>query len=296
MSTPISCESFNREYQLCEKIGRGQFGVVHRCISSSSGESFAVKTINKLEDPNCSDKLLLDLPPHPNILRIHNLYESDTQLLIVTDLCDSPDLYDRLDSSGRLPEAEARSILSQLVSALSHCHLHGVAHRDIKPENVLFDSKGNLKLSDFGLAQRFTRGVPMRGGAGTHYYLSPEMLVGEEGYDEKVDVWGAGVLLYKMLSGEVPFSGETTKDMVRAIIRDEALLPNRYFGSVSAEAKDLIWKMLCKDRRRRLTAEQVLRHPWVVGRRKTSTSTSTWIPISGTHAARYISELRRSSF
>lgn len=262
--------SFKKEYQLLEEIGRGQFGVVHRCFSPSSGTSFAVKSIDKHENPCCDSepKILLQLPPHPNILRIHNLYESDSHLLIVTDLCDSSDLFDRLSTSGPLSETDACVVLSQLVSALAHCHRHGIAHRDIKAENILFDSRGTLKLCDFGLAEKFVRRVLIRGRVGTPHYIAPEVLIGSD-YNEKVDLWGAGVLLYIMLGGVAPFDGKSTEEMLRNVLKAEVIFPKREFGAVSIEAKDLIRKTICKDVTRRLTADQVLRHPWVVSRGKT---------------------------
>ncbi|KAL8166672.1 hypothetical protein V2J09_008171 [Rumex salicifolius] len=261
------CESFNKDYKLCEEIGRGRFGVVYRCFSAASGDSFAVKSVDKraLVDPldsRCIDaepKLLLLLSGHQNILQIHNLYNSDSHLLIVTDLCDSNTLYDRLTATA-FSEAAACSVFSQIVSALAHCHLHGVAHRDVKPENVLFDSRDRLKLCDFGSAECFVGSdgeqFPMRGVVGTPYYVAPEVLAGRE-YSERVDVWSAGVILYIMLSGVPPFYGESVEETFAAVIRANLRFPARIFRSVSPDAKDLIRKMLCKEVSRRLSAEQI---------------------------------------
>ncbi|KAL8166441.1 hypothetical protein V2J09_007940 [Rumex salicifolius] len=269
------CESFKKEYQLCEEIGRGRFGVVYRCFSASAAASFAVKIVDKelLQDSldrRCLDsepKLLLLLSPHPNILQIHSLHDSDSHLLIVTDLCRSSTLFDRLSSSAPFSEPESCSVLSQLVSALSHCHRLGVAHRDVKPDNVLFDDRNRLKLCDFGSAEWFVDSdgerIPMSGVVGTPYYVAPEVLIGHE-YNEKVDVWSAGVILYMMLGGVPPLYGETVEDTFQAVIRGNLRFPTKIFRSVSSDAKDLIRKMLCKDVSRRLSAEQVLRHPWIV--------------------------------
>ncbi|KAG5532987.1 hypothetical protein RHGRI_027288 [Rhododendron griersonianum] len=206
------CEKLKREYQVCEEIGRGRFGVVNRCFSAVSGDSFACKSIDKrllsdAVDRECVEKepkILQLLSNHPNILQ----------------LC--------------------------------------IAHRDIKPDNILFDPRNKLKLADFGSAEWFNGGGAMMSGVvGTPYYVAPEVLSGRE-YDEKVDVWSAGVVLYVMLSGFVPFYGETAGETFEKVVRGNLRFPMRVFRAVSGEAKDLLRKMICKDVCRRLSAEQVL--------------------------------------
>ncbi|CAK9170878.1 unnamed protein product, partial [Ilex paraguariensis] len=261
------CESLKNEYQLFEEIGRGRFGTVYRCFSPSSGEFFACKTIDKrlLTDPTdreCLEKepkVLQLLSGNPHILQIYKLYEDENYLNIVTDLCESPDLYERITKS-TFTESESATILKSLISAISFCHHMGVAHRDIKPDNILFDSRNRLKLADFGSAEYFGAGNEkgtMRGVVGTPYYVAPEVLMGRE-YNEKVDVWSAGVILYIMLAGVPPFYGETATETFEAVLRGNLRFPTRIFRSVSPEAKDLLRKMICKDVSRRLSADQVL--------------------------------------
>lgn len=268
------CESLKRDYQLCEEIGRGRFGVVYRCISPLTGESLACKSIDKnlLLDPldrECIEKepkILQLLSGHPNILQLLKIYEDDNFLHLVSELCPSgDDLFTRI-SRGPLSESESASIFAQLVSAISYCHHTGIAHRDIKPDNILFDSRGRLKLADFGSAEWFglnCESRTMSGIVGTPYYVAPEVLMGRD-YNEKVDVWSAGVILYIMLSGVPPFFGETPTETFEAVLRGNLRFPPKYFRSVSPEAKDLLRKMICKDTYRRFSADQVLRHPWVI--------------------------------
>ncbi|GMG99583.1 hypothetical protein Nepgr_001423 [Nepenthes gracilis] len=265
------CENFKRDYQICDEIGRGRFGVVFRCFSVTANDFFAVKSIDKRllldsTDRECLEKepkILQILSPQPNILQIYDLYESETHLWIVTELCESSTLYDRITLK-IFTESEAASVISQLVEAIAHCHRHGIAHRDIKPDNILFDSRNRLKLCDFGSAEWFSgEKRSMRGVVGTPYYVAPEVLSGRE-YNEKVDVWSAGVILYIMLGGVPPFYGENVEETFEAVLRANLRFPFRAFRSVSPAAKDLIRKMLCKDVSRRFSAEQVLSHPWVV--------------------------------
>lgn len=143
------------------------------------------------------------------------------------------------------------------MDAIAHCHRRGVSHRDIKPDNILFNNYNQLKLADFGSAEYFHSGVPMSGIVGTPYYVAPEVVAGRD-YNEKVDVWSAGVILYIVLAGIPPFYGDSAKDIFEAVKRANLRLPKSIFGLVSSEVKDLLRKMLCKDVCKRSSAEEVL--------------------------------------
>ncbi|KAK1356216.1 PEPC kinase 1b [Heracleum sosnowskyi] len=266
------CENLNRDYQICEEIGRGRFAVVYRCFSALSGESFACKSIDKHQlfdstDLECiqkEPKINQFLSGNPNILQIHNIYEDDNYLHLIFDLCDSPNLFDRISNNSQLSEPEANAYFKDLMNAVAYCHRLGIAHRDIKPENVLFDSRDRLKLADFGSAEWFGGNeTSMSGIVGTPYYVAPEILSGED-YNDKVDVWSCGVILYIMLAGVPPFYGDSPVETFEKVLRGNLRFPSRIFRSVCPEAKDLLRKMLCKDPCRRLSADQVLRHPWVM--------------------------------
>ncbi|KAM7488501.1 hypothetical protein LguiB_025985 [Lonicera macranthoides] len=258
-------EALKRDYRVSEEIGRGRFGVVYRCFSLQSGESFAVKSIDKrlISDDSIDRQCIYNeakvmnlISPNPNILQIFNIYEDDTHLHIVLELCNSSDLYSRI-SNRVFSESEAVVVMVPLMEAIAHCHRNGVAHRDLKPDNVLFDEWNRLKLADFGSAECFREGELMSGVVGTPYYVAPEVLAGRE-YSEKVDVWSAGVILYIMLAGIAPFYGDTATEIFEAVLRANLRFPARIFNSVSPAAKDLLRRMLCKDVSRRFSAEQVL--------------------------------------
>lgn len=147
--------------------------------------------------------------------------------------------------------------MKQLLEAVSHCHKLGIAHRDIKPENLLFDSWENLKVCDLGSAEWFGEGRSMNGVVGTPYYVAPEVLLGRE-YNEKVDVWSSGVIMYIMLGGIPPFYGDSATQIFEAVVRGNLRFPTNVFRSVSPSAKDLMRKMICRDPSRRISAEQAL--------------------------------------
>ncbi|XP_057489794.1 phosphoenolpyruvate carboxylase kinase 2-like [Actinidia eriantha] len=263
-------EELNRDYRVCEEIGRGRFGVVYRCYSLETGDSLAVKSVDKRliaddsVDRQCiynEAKVMQFISPNPNVVQIYDVYEDDSHLHIVIELCNESDLFHRI-ANRVLSEPEAAGVMAPLMAAIAHCHRRGVAHRDVKPENILFDEWGRLKLADFGSAEYFREGEMMIGVVGTPYYVAPEVLAGRE-YSEKVDVWSAGVILYIMLAGIPPFYGDSAADIFEAVLRANLRFPPRIFHSVSPAAKDLLRRMLCKDVSRRFSAEQVLRHKWM---------------------------------
>ncbi|EXB93181.1 Phosphoenolpyruvate carboxylase kinase 1 [Morus notabilis] len=264
------CEALKNAYQLFEEIGRGRFGTIFRAFSPSMAEFVACKVIDKRLLTDATDRACLDkepkimtlLAPHPNVLRIFDVFDTDDCLTIVLELCGPLTLYDRI-LNRTLSEPQSASLMKQLLQALSHCHALGIVHRDLKPENVLFDSRDNLKLADFGSAEWLGDDGCVEGVVGTPYYVAPEVLLGKE-YNEKVDVWSAGVILYVMLAGIPPFYGESATEIFEAVLRGNLRFPTRVFRSVSPAAKDLLRKMICRDVSRRLTADQALRHPWIL--------------------------------
>ncbi|KAI5649555.1 hypothetical protein M9H77_35560 [Catharanthus roseus] len=264
-------EALNRDYRVCEEIGRGRFGVVFKCFSSISGKPFAVKSIDKRliaddsVDRQClynESKVMFLLSHNPNVLRVFDVYEDENFLHIVLELCTSSDLFQRLTSRPVFSEPEAIAVMRPLMEAIAHCHRLGIAHRDIKPDNILYNDRNELKLADFGSAEIFNDEQPMNGVVGTPYYVAPEVIAGRN-YDEKVDIWSAGVVLYIMLAGFPPFYGDSASEIFEAVLRANLRFPTRTFSSVSPAAKDLLRKMLCKDVTRRYSADQVLRHPWM---------------------------------
>ncbi|KAL6633341.1 hypothetical protein ACP70R_026012 [Stipagrostis hirtigluma subsp. patula] len=271
-------EALRKDYVVGDEIGRGRFGTVRRCYAAATGAAFAVKSTAKaplreadpldlaLAEQEPKVHLLVSAPPASrHVVALHAAFEDADAVHLVLDLCAGGDLFSLLSARGPLPEPEAADLMAQLADALAGCHRRGVAHRDVKPDNVFFDGSGVLKLGDFGSAEWFGDGRLMTGLVGTPYYVAPEVVAGRE-YGEKVDVWSAGVVLYMMLSGTVPFHGATAGEIFEAVLRGNLRFPPRAFATVSPEAKDLMRRMLCKDVSRRFSAEQVLRHPWIVTR------------------------------
>lgn len=275
----------NRDYEICEEIGRGRFGVVHRCTSRSTGEAYAVKSVDRSSLADGLDRELAELEPklaqlagqgNPGVVQVHAVYEDEAWTHVVMDLCSGPDLLDwvGLRRGAPVPEPVAADIVAQVAQALALCHRRGVAHRDVKPDNILLDvakdgegeGSPRARLADFGSAAWVggAEGGRAEGLVGTPHYVAPEVVSGGE-YGEKADVWSAGVVMYVLLSGgALPFGGETAKEVLSAVMRGSVRFPPRLFSGVSPAAKDLMRRMICRDEWRRFSAEQVLRHPWIL--------------------------------
>jgi calcium-dependent protein kinase len=226
----------------------------------------AVKKISKrLVQQGSRERFLAEVEllkelDHPNICRLHEVFEDEHALYLVLDLCEGGELFDRIVEEELDGEQHVASLTRQIAQALRYCHeVHGIIHRDLKPENVLFVSwerEAAAKLIDFGIACHFRGGVSLDEEIGTAAYSAPEVILGED-YTEKCDLWSLGAVLYCMLSGGTPF--QTIDDTLdgRFAMDDEQ------WGHVSDEAKDLVCKLLVLDPVKRLSATQVLEHPWL---------------------------------
>jgi serine/threonine protein kinase len=249
-----------KHYQVEKQIGEGEFGTIFQCYHTITNCSYAIK-ITKRKFVNNETKIMNYLPPHPNILKIFDSFEDVDFSYMVLELCQTNDLLEVI-SKGILSEPQAACIVKKLLEAIEHCHKNGVAHRDIKPENVLFDFDGNVKLADFGCSECFFkdgRKKNMTEDVGTPFYVPPEVILRKHCYNEKVDIWSCGVTLYAMLSGIIPFVGETNDKIFESILKTDYLrFPNEKFESVSSSVKGLIRRMVCWDPSRRISAKQAL--------------------------------------
>lgn len=261
-------------YNLGEELGWGQFGVIRVCSDLLTGESLACKSIAKdrlisLEDLR-SVKLEIEvmalLSGHPNVVGLKAVYEDKSCVHLIMELCAGGELFHRLEKHGRFSEPDARVLFRDLMEVVMYCHDKGIVHRDLKPENILLDNKSSsspIKLADFGLATYIKPGQSLNGTVGSPFYIAPEVLAG--GYNKAADVWSAGVILYILLSGIPPFWGKTKSRIFDAVRSEELRFPSEHWDLISASAKALIAGMLCRDPAQRLTAAQVLDHPWIKG-------------------------------
>jgi len=196
---------------------------------------------------------------HPNILRLYGFFHDEERVFLILEYAARGELYKELERCHRFSEQRSAEMIVQLAHALRHCHSKHVIHRDLKPENLLINANGQLKISDFGWSVH-APGKRRKTFCGTLDYLPPEMVQGKE-HDKGVDIWTVGILTYEFLVGKPPFEGEDVNATYKLILSGRIEYPSDLV--ISAEAKDLISKLLVHEPTKRLTLEQVLQHPWI---------------------------------
>lgn len=267
--------NISTKYDPVKELGHGSYGKVYKVKNKLTGEFRACKQLSKSKIDNIPKfNLEIDIlckTDHPNIIRLYEIYEDSCFFYLIMEECVGGELFERIikriNAQQMFSEKQAAVIFTELMSAICYCHSQHIIHRDLKPENILFlseDETSPIKVIDFGLSKKHTDGhnekIRMKTKVGTAYYVSPEVLKGN--YNEKCDIWSAGVILYLLLSGEPPFNGPNDNAIYRSIIKKKFTFPEMKWKDISVEAKDLISNMLC-DPDKRLTAQQVLQHDWV---------------------------------
>ena len=235
---------------------------------------------------------------HPNIIKLYEYYENDKNIYLIMELCTGGELFDRIventENGIQYTEKQAANLFRQMMDAINYCHKNGIVHRDLKPENLLFlnkDQNSPIKVIDFGMSKRFTAEKYMNEKVGTAYYISPEVLKGK--YDEKCDIWSAGVILYIIICGYPCFNGEDDDEIFAAIQRGKIQFPSPEWDDISEDVKNLIKKMCCPPEKR-LTAAQVLQDTWVKDNAPHSSSTLIPTKKDGLKAYANSNKLRKA--
>jgi len=220
---------------------------------------------------------LLHAIQHPNIVQLFESVENSDFVYLLLELVKGSDLYDVQQTLGTLRPGLAGAIIGKIVSAVSYLHSRGIAHHDIKPENVIVDFLQNkVKLTDFGSAVEFKN---MSGIGGTLNYMSPELLLNLRGnnlpIDQSIDIWSIGIVAYQLLSGQHPFNLPTkaNNNIMNNVISGKYSFPSPQWDAIPKHCKDFIQRCLQVDPKRRATASDLLKHPWI-------TASSSPIPVN----------------
>lgn len=206
---------------------------------------------------------------HPNVIKLKEIFESETQLFLILELVTGGELFDRIVERQYYNEKDAADAVKQICEAVAYLHDNEIVHRDLKPENLLYRSPAEdspLKIADFGLSKILTNNATMQTVCGTPGYCAPEVLRGEE-YEPAIDMWAVGVITYILLCGFEPFYDDRgDQAMFQRILKCDYEFMSPWWDEVSVNAKDLVSKLIVKDPKKRLTAKQALQHPWVQGK------------------------------
>ncbi|KAF4435843.1 aur protein kinase [Fusarium austroafricanum] len=254
-------------FEIGKPLGKGKFGRVYLARDREHGFICALKVLHKCELKGQAQKQVqreIEIQAHlrhPNVLRLYGHFHDSKRIILILEFAAKGELYKHLRKQSRFPEPRAAQYIAQMTSALQYLHRKNVIHRDIKPENILMGIHGEIKISDFGWSVH-APGNRRTTFCGTLDYLPPEMVnpkISDYAYDRRVDLWSLGVLAYEFLVGEAPFEDDMVMTHRRIAKADMRVPP-----FVSAEATDLIKKLLVVDPQKRLPLDEVLRHPWIV--------------------------------
>nr|CAG4643105.1 EOG090X03P9 [Ilyocryptus agilis] len=258
------------DYEFYEQIGKGGFATVHRGKCRINGIPVAIKMINKklMQAAGMVNRVRQEVTihsrlKHPSVLELYSFFEDLDFVYLVLELCENGELQRYLKALGHpLSEDETREVMNQLLEGMLYLHSLSILHRDLSLANLLLTKDMKIKIADFGLATQLSRPdekhMTM---CGTPNYISPEVAT-RSSHGLEADVWGLGCLLYTLLVGRPPFDTDAVKStLTRVVMADFKLPPN-----LSAEAKDLIQRLLKKNPKERPTLEEVMDHPFMKAR------------------------------
>ncbi len=288
------------EYEKVRVLGVGGTGIVYELLHKADERKFAMKEMeikskSQMQMALQEAEMLKDIMEkvsHPNIMHIDKVFQVGSKFYLVFPLCTGGELYEHIIRRGNFTETDAALLTRDLISGIKSLHDEDILHLDIKPENILFDSKSpdaKIKITDFGLSrvlgtesggsasntppteedmqqrivQLFERGIFKRDQLrGTIGYMSPELIL--TGYCSKAaDIFAAGVVLYILLCGHPPFHSKSNREVLERTSRGQYTMKGPQWNDVSSEAKDLVEKMLTPLPSKRISAKEVLDHPWL---------------------------------
>ncbi|KAL4446799.1 hypothetical protein ABPG77_008043 [Micractinium sp. CCAP 211/92] len=300
------------KYVMGSVLGAGSFGVVRECTDRRSGRRFAVKSINKVpKNARATPRYLLKIQTEVDAMQqlggsldavfLQDVFEDDMAVHLVMELCEGGSVLDGL-KDGEYSERQVAHIMRAVVRFIAQCHAKGLIYRDIKPDNFLLVNKASprnpllkfgealglgspssqdidspVKATDFGLSIRHRpEDPPLKSRSGTPAYMAPEVI--QQSYDERCDMWSAGIMMYQLLTGKFPFWDNvrdcTLQQVWKSILTDKINWSAPALREVSAPAKDLLKQMLERNPAKRVRAADALRHPWL-----TDADTSPALPL-----------------
>nr|XP_045610150.1 cyclin-dependent kinase-like 5 [Procambarus clarkii] len=269
----INTDPIDKWYQLDpEPIARGQFAVVYHCRHRITGEEFAAKFSSRWRlGADCTADILHEvavsaiLRPSQRTIQLQDVFSTQTELVLVMEYAAGGDLQTLLDEDMVPYERDVISFTRQLLEGLVFIHDRNIVHLDIKPQNLVLMGEFPdcaVKLCDFEISRVLTPGREVREILGTPDYVAPEIILYEP-ITTKTDMWSLGVLTYVLLTGFLPFGGDTDQETFLEISLGELDFPEELFEDISADAIDFIKKLLVRQPQSRMSGRECLEHPWM---------------------------------
>ncbi|RYX93588.1 serine/threonine protein kinase, partial [bacterium] len=257
--------SLTDNYHIIKELGRGGMGAVYLANDKrldrkvaikilQIGSSFTVEQKSEIINRFQKEARAIAKLSHPNIVNIHDIGEEDGQYYMVMEFLEGSSIASMLEKQTTLPIDECVNISIQICKALDYMHKNAIVHRDIKPDNIVIGLDKVAKVTDFGIAQNDSEQMRLtQDGAilGSVMYISPEQLRNSKDVDNRADIFSYGVTLYQMLTGKLPFQGETIGEVVSKVLGENPELPRKINPSIPYELEAIVMKSMNKDREKR---------------------------------------------
>ncbi|XP_037714409.1 titin homolog isoform X5 [Drosophila subpulchrella] len=264
---------FKSRFEIIEELGKGRFGIVYKVQERGQPEQLLAAKVIKCIKSQDRQKVLEEISimrslQHPKLLQLAASFESPREIVMVMEYITGGELFERVVADDfTLTEMDCILFLRQVCDGVAYMHSQSVVHLDLKPENIMCHTRTShqIKIIDFGLAQRLDTKAPVRVLFGTPEFIPPE-IISYEPIGFKSDMWSVGVICYVLLSGLSPFMGDTDVETFSNITRADYDYDDEAFDCVSQEAKDFISQLLVHRKEERLTAQQCLESKWLCQR------------------------------
>ena len=268
-SKGLEHEAKINDFEILKELGSGSFGNVYLVKHKKTKAEYAIKAIDKRNKTNQEEKPyfrreveVMYKIHHPNVVKLFGHFEDNNYCYFIMEYISKGNVYNLLptDKKKRLSTKVCASIIKDVISAVYFLHnmKPPIIHRDIKPENVLLSEGLRAKLTDFGWSNYIQENEKRKTVCGTPIYLSPEILLEKE-HNEAVDIWCIGVLLFELVTADVPFQGDDIDTLKENILKLKIAWPK----DINTDAKNLIMKILKLDPKQRLSLEDMLKHPFI---------------------------------
>ena len=261
-------------YEMLDDLGEGIFGSVKLGVEKKTKERVAIKIIKKKKAKPSDMELvrteidIMKLCHHPNVVHLLDHFENADYIFIVMEYIRGGRLTDYMkEKKFHFSEKRAAEIIYEIAIGVKYLHKYGIIHRDLKPDNIMLtesNDKGHIKIMDFGLSKILGKKEKTSDGFGTLTFVSPEVLI-RKPYNKEIDIWSIGVILYLILSGDLPFDDEEDDEqkIAKSIVYNEVEFPSKKFGNKSKEVIELIKRCLTKEPKDRIKIDEIIKSDWI---------------------------------